>query len=95
MNSYEGVFIAKSGLTDEANQKLLSQIEGEITKNGGKVDNSQSWGKKTIAYPIKKNKEGLFYKLDFTVEPGKMSEIKKAYGLSDDILRVTIIKKGK
>ncbi|MDD5449676.1 MAG: 30S ribosomal protein S6 [Candidatus Omnitrophica bacterium] len=94
MKDYEGIFIAKASLTDEADKKLLALIEGEISKSGGKVENVEKWGKKTIAYPVKKNKEGVYYKLDFKITPDKISGLKKMYGLQEDILRVMIVKKG-
>ncbi|MCX5716574.1 MAG: 30S ribosomal protein S6 [Candidatus Omnitrophica bacterium] len=93
MKSYEGVFITKAGPADEANQKVLGQIEAEITKNGGKLENTEKWGKRNLAYPIKKNKEGLYYKIDFQIEPGKISELKKIYHLNEEIIRELIIRK--
>lgn len=93
MRDYEGIFITRSNLTDETSQKLLSLIEGEISKNGGKIENVEKWGKKTTAYSIDKNKEGIYYKLDFKIEPEKINELKKTYRLNEDILRLMIVKK--
>jgi len=93
LNTYEGVFIAKPNLTDDAGKKLLAQIEQEITKNNGKVDGVENWGRRAIAYPIKKNKDGIYYKLDFTIEPAKVTELKKIYRLNEDILRVMIVRR--
>jgi small subunit ribosomal protein S6 len=93
LNDYEGIFIARPTLTDEANQKLLTSIEGEIAKNGGKVENVEKWGKKTLSYPISKSKEGFYYKLNFKIAPEKVSELKKTYKLNEDILRLIIVKK--
>ena len=93
MNEYEGMFIAKPALTEETNKKLLSQIEAEISKNGGTIVNVENWGKKNLAYSVKKNKEGFYYKVDFKIEPGKISELKNTYKLNEDILKVMIVKK--
>lgn len=93
MKDYEGVFITKASLTDEISQKILSQIENEISKNGGKIDNIEKWGKRNLAYPIKKSKEGVYYKLDFKIGPEKVPELKKTYRVNEDILRIMIIKK--
>lgn len=93
MKDYEGIFITKVLSGDDAAQKLLDQIQGEISKNGGKVEGLEKWGRRTIAYPIKKNKEGVYYKLDFKLEPGKVSELNKTYRLIEDILRAMIVAK--
>lgn len=95
MKDYEAIFITKAALADEDSKKLLSQIESEITKLEGKVENVEKWGKKRIAYPIKKNKEGIYYKLDFKMEPAMALALSKVYKLNEEILRVTIIRKGK
>lgn len=94
MKNYEGIFMTKANLTDEANQKILTLIEGEISKNGGKVENVEKWGKKNLAYSIKKNKEGIYYKLDFKIDPEKISDLKNTYRLNEDILRSMITRKG-
>lgn len=93
MNDYEGLFVTKATLTDEASAKLLTSIEGEITKQGGKVDNVEKWGRKNISYPINKSKEGIYYKLNFKIIPEKVSDLTKAYRLNEDILRAMITKK--
>jgi small subunit ribosomal protein S6 len=93
VNDYEGLFITKATLTDEESSKLLGSIEGEIAKHGGKVENTEKWGRKNISYPINKNKEGVYYKLNFKLTPDKISGLTKAYRLNEDILRAMITKK--
>ena len=93
MKNYEAIFIAKPTLSEELTKKLLSQIEGEIPKNGGSIENIENWGKKNLAYSVKKNKEGIYFKIDFKIEPGKIPDLKKTYRLNEDILRVSLIKK--
>lgn len=93
MNNYEGIFIIKPTLTEEVNKKVVSYIEGEISKNNGKIENPENWGRKNLAYSVKKNREGIYYKIDFKIEPAKISELKKTYRLNEDILRVMIVRK--
>ena len=93
LNNYEGIFIVKPSLTDETSKKVLGQIEGEISRNGGTIENLENWGKKALAYSVKKNKEGMYYKVDFKIEPGKVTELNNTYRLNEDILKVMIIKK--
>lgn len=93
MNDYEGLFITKAALTDEVSAKLLAHIEGEVTKLGGKIENVEKWGRRNISYPINKNKEGIYYKLNFKIAPEKISDLTKIYRLNEDILRAMITKK--
>jgi len=93
MKDYEGVFIVKANLTDEASQKLVTLIEAEVSKKGGKVENVEKWGRKTLAYPITKEKEAVYYKLNFKVAPQDMPDLRKIYRLNEGILRFMILKK--
>lgn len=93
MKDYEGLFIIKPTVTDEAAKKLSTQIDTEITKNGGKVEAAEHMGKRGLGYSVKKYKEGIYYKVDFKIEPGKISELTKIYKLNEDILRATILNK--
>jgi len=93
LKEYEVIFITKTDLNEETGKKILAQVEGEVSKNGGSVSNIESWGRRRLSHLIKKNKEGNYYKVDFAIEPGKISELKKAYGLNESILRAMIAKK--
>ena len=93
MKEYEGIVILKTNLTEEISKKVLAQLEGEISKNGGNIDKVENWGKRNLAYTVKKNKEGVYYKVNFKIEPEKISVLKNAYRLLEDILKVEILKK--
>ena len=91
MKSYQALFILKPS-SEESVKKSISSIQEAITKNNGKVLKEENWGKKEIAYPIKKHKEAVYYKVDFSIEPSLVSKIDKAYRLNSSILRTLIFK---
>ncbi len=94
MNTYEGVFIVRAALDTDAQEKMLEEIKGVITKNKGEIIQVQNWGKRKLTYLIKKQSEGFYYIVDFKLIPTIVKKIENTYRLNDSILRVLILRKG-
>ncbi len=93
MNNYEGVFILKASLDTESQEKLIEEIKSVITKNKGETEQVQSWGKKKLAYLIKKQPEGIYYLVNFKLAPAALKKVENTYKLNDLILRVLLVRK--
>lgn len=92
MNSYEAMVVLKPDLGKENLDKTLAQIQDVITKNGGSIGEMKDWAKQKLAYPIKKYKEGIYYLVNFRIDSGALSAIKRTFGLNESMLRTLIIK---
>jgi len=92
MNEYEAIFIL-----DPDNEDKIKELQGSITRaitgSNGSVTKEDNWGKKKLPFPIKKKKEGIYYKLDFSADPSQISLLNNNYKLNGDILRVMITRK--
>ncbi len=93
MNEYEGIFVIKPDLSEEDIKTVFKSISDLITKNSGNVKKEENWGKRPLAYPVKKFKEGYYYKLEFTAPPGSIEKLDAAYKLSAGILRAMITRR--
>jgi small subunit ribosomal protein S6 len=93
MNSYEGVFILKPDFKDEEIKSACKTITDMVSKNGGSIKKEENWGKRQLAYPVKKFKDGYYYKLDFDAPPSAVAKLEAAYKLDADILRAMITKR--
>jgi small subunit ribosomal protein S6 len=91
MNNYEGMFIFKPDLTKDGLDKTVAQVKELITKHNGSLSDIKEWARQKLAYPIKKYKEGIYYIVNFHIDPETISKIKKALALNESILRVMII----
>lgn len=91
MKSYEGMFLFKPDLSKESLDKVVGQVQEIIGKNKGSLDQVNDWGKKKLAYPIKKYDESFYYLINFHAEPGGISKIKEAVNLNESILRTLIV----
>jgi small subunit ribosomal protein S6 len=93
MNNYEGLFIIKPELKEEDTKNVIKSISDAITKGGGAIKKEENWGRKQLAYPVNKSKDGYCYKIDFDLDPAQVIKIEATYKLNTDILRTMITRK--
>lgn len=91
MNKYEAMFIVKPDLSEEERKSLFNQIGDAVTKNKGTVDSAAVWAeRKKLLFPIKRNLEGMYYLMNFSIGTSAIKDIRHAYKLNENILRVLI-----
>ena len=93
MNNYEGLFIIKPDLKEEDAKNLCKSIVEIVTKNGGTIKKEEVWGRRLLAYPVNKVKEGYYFKLEFTAPSAAIAKSEAAYRLNGDIIRTMITKR--
>ncbi|MBI4058111.1 30S ribosomal protein S6 [Candidatus Microgenomates bacterium] len=64
-------------------------------KSGGRVDEVVEWGAKTLTFPIKKQKEALFFLLKVSFSPSTVPQFEKELRVNDKIMRHLIVKTNK
>ena len=93
MKKYEAMFIIKPDLSEDEKKTLFNQISDAVAKNNGNVSEGSVWPeRRKLYFPIKRYREGIYYVLNFTVEPKTITDINHAYKLNENILRVLITK---
>ena len=84
---YEGLYILSSTLSDEARTKTLDKITSGITNKGGEIHKTFDQGRKKMAYPIGKKREGHYFLFYFTSPTKAMKQLWKEYSLNEDLIR--------
>ena len=92
MKNYEALFVLRPS-QEESIKKVTALITDSIKKNKGKILKEDNWGKRTLAYPIKKHREGVYYKLNFSIGSLLIETLNRTYRLNSGILRTLIIKR--
>ncbi|MFC1576359.1 30S ribosomal protein S6 [Candidatus Omnitrophota bacterium] len=92
MKEYEALFVIDPD-KESSLEQIAESIVGAITKNKGKVDNQANWGKQRLSHPIDKKQDGIYYKLNFSMDPTLVRTISNVYKLDSNILRVMITAK--
>ena len=89
---YETMYILRPDIAEEEVTKHMEKYNKTLEKNGGKVLDSQMRGKRRLAYPIAKNREGIYVQLSHQGDGQHIAKIEKAMRLSDDVIRYMTIK---
>lgn len=93
MNKYEMMVIVRPDLNEEEKKNVFDQIADVISKNEGSIASAGVWAEKRRMYfPIKKQQEGIYYLVNFTLPSDGVSKLKYAYKLNEAILRVLILR---
>jgi len=90
---YESMVILKPLLPEDIRAGIQSKLDSLLKKFKGKIISQDNWGKRHLAYPIKKHEEGYYIVYQLDVVPSHIDELKKEFKLMNDILRFLIIKK--
>ncbi len=93
MRNYEGIFIITPELTSEASKSVVAQIQEMVSKNGGRVEGLQEWGKRRLAYKINKKQEGNYIILNFQLDSTQTKKLEQSLRLNDQIMRYLLVNK--
>ncbi len=91
MSVYETLFITLPSLSDEEVDKIVEKITSTVESLEGKIRKIDKWGKKVLAYPIKKINEGIYVLIEFELEKSKVGEVDRRMKLDESILRHIIV----
>jgi len=93
MGYYEMLYILSPLLSDAEREGLIGKFNEFIESKGGKVVSVNKWGKRTLAYPIKKNNTG-YYVLSYAEIPASsVRDVKYFTRINEGFLRIMILKK--
>lgn len=94
MNIYENIVILDAALADEEAEAAITRVKELIAGHGGEVLKVDVWGKRKLAYEIKKQKKGLYVVLLYKTPPATIKKLEEFYKVFDAVLKYMIIKLG-
>ena len=87
MRNYEVVFVAAPTLTTEELDGFINHIQTVVEGKNGKVVKIDNWGKKSLAYKIKKFREGYYVVLSIDGGGATIAELERRFRVTDYIIR--------
>ena len=91
MNKYELMFVVN--VADEEKIKAAVQLVQDVIKKiGGTVDKVDEWGKRALAYEVKKQREGYYVVVDLQADSAQISELDRVIKIHEEIIRHIIVK---
>ena len=92
MALYEHVFLARQDLA-QAQVDALAEAATKIVEEGqGKVVKTETWGLRSLAYRIAKNRKAHYVMLDIDAPPAAISELERQSNINEDVIRFLTIK---
>ena len=91
MNKYEVMVIVKPA-EEEVTNATIEKVEALIARVGGTVEKVDRWGKRRLAYAVKKFTDGFYVLIDFEAAPAEIKEIDRVLKINDEVLRHLIVK---
>jgi small subunit ribosomal protein S6 len=87
VRNYEVVFVAAPTLTSEELDGFINHVQTVVEGKNGKVVKVDNWGKKSLAYKIKRFREGYYVVLSIDGDGGTIAELERRFRVTDYIMR--------
>ena len=92
MRAYEVMVILDPSLDERTIEPSLDKYLNVIRKDGGSIESLDVWGRRRMAYEIKKNAEGIYAVVNLTAEPATVKEFDRQLTLNESILRTKVLR---
>jgi small subunit ribosomal protein S6 len=89
MNQYEVAVLYDPDLEIDLG-KATDRVEKIFTANGGKIKNTDNWGKRKLAYPIKNNEHAIYVFYTVELSPEAVRKIEGTLNITDEVIRFLI-----
>ena len=90
MRAYELMVIIDPEVEERTVESSLEKFLNVVRNDGGTIDKVDIWGRRRLAYDIKKKSEGIYAVVNFTATPATAAELDRQLGLNETILRTKI-----
>lgn len=90
MRKYEIIFIAHPDLDEENLNGVIDTVKGWIEASKGEVVAVDNWGKKRMAYRIRKQRDGQYVMITANLEPASVKELNRNMRFVEAIMRSMI-----
>ncbi|OIP40858.1 MAG: 30S ribosomal protein S6 [Deltaproteobacteria bacterium CG2_30_63_29] len=89
---YETIFILRPDLLEEDRTKVIERVQGTIEKLGGAILKTEDWGKRKLAYNIKKNSHGIYFYYQYLGFNDLVTELERNFRILEPVLKYLTIK---
>jgi len=87
MKKYETIFILNPDLDEEQAQSTIEKVKGIITQANGEILKVEDWGKRKLAYLVKKKDKGHYILIHLAGPPALLSELERNFRVMDAVIK--------
>ncbi|GHO68847.1 hypothetical protein KSC_077390 [Ktedonobacter sp. SOSP1-52] len=84
---YELAFILNPEVSEEETRAILDRVEQIVANYGGQIVKVNNWGRRRLAYPIERHRDGIYVFIDMILTPETVAEIERTLKVSESVLR--------
>lgn len=93
MRDYELGIVVSPEASEEQTKGILDRVTQIVETNGGQVVKVHPWGRRRLAYPIERHRDGLYFFLDLALTPQTVLEIDRNLKVTEEVVRHLIVKR--
>jgi small subunit ribosomal protein S6 len=87
MQGYESMIILDPEASEEAQKELIEKFKSLVGSNGGQVVHHATWGRRKLAYEVKKREYGVYHLLYLDRTPEALRALENAFRIDDNVLK--------
>ncbi len=92
MPLYESIMVVRPSLTDEETDRLVNKMKGVLEKSGATLLKAENWGKKRLAYEVKRERKGTYVYFNFQSDGHAIGELERSYRIEDSVIKFLTVK---
>ena len=89
---YETIFILRPTVSRESSEGISTRLNEVVAREGGTLTRLENWGRRRLAYPVAKQKRGVYVYLRFVGGGALVSEVERNLKMLDDVLKYQTVK---
>ncbi len=92
MRHYETIFIVHPELTEEDTAGVVEKFRGILEQGGGFLVKEDHWGRRRLAYTVKKQNKGYFVLFEYGAESSAVDEMERNFKIDEQVIRYLTVK---
>lgn len=92
MRNYELSLIVHPDVDEEGFNAVVEEVKRTVADNGGQVTEMDPWGKRRLAYPVRKCEEGYYVVMRAQMEQDAIPELERNLKLTENIIRYLLVR---
>jgi small subunit ribosomal protein S6 len=90
---YDLIFIARPATPEDELKKVIHTIEHTVAEKGGKIEKTEHWGTRKLAYKVAKHREGIYIYYQVRTNHGELvHELERRLGVQDAVIKYQTIR---
>lgn len=91
MKKYEIMYIINPTVLEEGREALIANVNQLLESNSAKIEKTEKWGERKLAYPIDKKKSGFYVLTTFEIDGANLKEVESKLNITENVMRYMIV----